>query len=155
MISILSAVVLMLTIGTLVQRQDMVASFLGSEDETAERRAVLVPDRASVAADTLTRIEVLGNDEALPHEARDALAVLTQPECGRVFVQDGALQFLAEGDCPATLDFLYGLDDVEAEGEGRVVVTVRGATGTRDAAEPAGPSRVAGLSPRGEPGLPS
>ncbi|MEM6944222.1 MAG: hypothetical protein AAF565_10785, partial [Pseudomonadota bacterium] len=134
MISILSGVVLMLAIGTLVQRQDLVADFFGSgsdEDDVA----ALVRDEVSVAPDTLTRIDVLDNDSGLPADAADRLAVLGQPGCGRVFVQAGALQFLAESDCEATQSISYSIEGTEL-GEGEVVVQVVGATGTRNAPEP-------------------
>ncbi|MEO1275258.1 MAG: hypothetical protein AAFV96_07640, partial [Pseudomonadota bacterium] len=60
MISILSGIVLMLAIGTLVQRQDLVADFFG-DGSAGDGELVLRPDDISVSPDTLTRIDVLAN----------------------------------------------------------------------------------------------
>ncbi|MEO1722725.1 MAG: hypothetical protein AAFR84_10015, partial [Pseudomonadota bacterium] len=136
MISILSGIVLMLAIGTLVQRQDLVADFFGDGSGDATTLA-LRPDEVSVAPDTLTRIDVLANDTGFAEGDEDKLAVLTQPGCGRVFVQGGALQFLAENDCQATQKITYTIEDRDDLEPGVVVVSVIGATGTRNAPEPA------------------
>ncbi|MEL7137517.1 MAG: hypothetical protein AAFP67_00645 [Pseudomonadota bacterium] len=136
MISILSGIVLMLAIGTLVQRQDLVADFFGDGSGDATTLA-LRPDEVSVAPDTLTRIDVLANDTGFAEGDEDKLAVLTQPGCGRVFVQGGALQFLAENDCEATQKITYTIEDRDDLEPGVVVVSVIGATGTRNAPEPA------------------
>ncbi|MEL6767976.1 MAG: hypothetical protein AAFP17_12405 [Pseudomonadota bacterium] len=139
MISILSGIVLMLAIGTLVQRQDIVADFFG--DGSAEEGALaLRPDDISVSPDTLTRIDVLANDTGVTDASRNELEVLSQPGCGRVFVQAGALQFLAENDCEATQEIAYGLASHPDLDQGMVTIRVIGATGTRNAPEPA-PSR--------------
>ena len=133
MISVLSGIVLMLAVGTLVQRGDVVLEFLtGAPDPI-----VLAPDEVTVAADTLTRIDVLGNDEGLRDGQAEKLVVLTQPECGRVFVQQGALQYLGERDCDPKQLIRYGLAEV-ADLSGEVRVTVAGATGDRRAPPPAG-----------------
>ncbi|MEM7496810.1 MAG: hypothetical protein AAF371_02315 [Pseudomonadota bacterium] len=135
MISILSGVVLMLAIGTLVQRQDLVSQFFGDGGAGGDGLA-FVGDDVEVAPDTLTRIDVLANDSGLPEGAQDQLTVLSQPGCGRVFVQAGALQFLAENDCEATQRITYSLAEASDIEPGVVVVRVRGATGTRNAPEP-------------------
>ncbi|MEM9762572.1 MAG: hypothetical protein AAF968_08705 [Pseudomonadota bacterium] len=139
MISILSGIVLMLAIGTLVQRQDLVADFFG-DGSAGDGELVLRPDDVSVSPDTLTRIDVLANDSGVGAVSRNELRVLSQPGCGRVFVQAGALQFLAENDCEATQQIAYGLANHPDLERGTVTVRVIGATGTRNAPEPA-PSR--------------
>ncbi|MEM9781619.1 MAG: hypothetical protein AAF899_03990 [Pseudomonadota bacterium] len=152
MISILSGIVLMLAIGTLIQRQEVLPGMFGG-DEDAETLA-LRPDAVEVAPDTLTRIDVLANDTGLPEDAADQLAVLSQPTCGRVFVQGDALQFLAEVDCAATQTFDYNLKASETEAA-TVTVTVRGATGIRNAPEPSSSNDVAALAPATAPTAPA
>ncbi|MDT8344649.1 MAG: hypothetical protein RQ752_09470 [Thermohalobaculum sp.] len=134
MISVLSGIVLMLAIGTLVQRGDVVADLFSGEPDPI----VLVEDIASVDADTLARIDVLANDTGLEDADASRLVVLTQPECGRVFVQDGALQYLGDRNCAASQRIVYGISGVDTSEAGEVLVNVRGATGVaRPAAEPA------------------
>ncbi|MEL6578037.1 MAG: hypothetical protein AAFQ81_19305, partial [Pseudomonadota bacterium] len=135
----MSGIVLMLAIGTLVQRQDLVADFFG-DGSAGDGELVLRPDDISVSPDTLTRIDVLANDSGVGSASRNELEVLSQPGCGRVFVQAGALQFLAENDCEATQQIAYGLANHPDLERGTVTVRVIGATGTRNAPEPA-PSR--------------
>ncbi|MEL7347266.1 MAG: hypothetical protein AAFN17_05890, partial [Pseudomonadota bacterium] len=150
MISILSGIVLMLAVGTLVQRQDMVSELLGGDG--SPNVIALRPDAISVAPDTLTRIDVLANDENLTVADYARLEVLSQPNCGRVFVQGEALQFLAEVDCEATQTFTYTLTGLDAdERVGEVTVNVRGATGTRNAPEPQVNDQVALLDPSAAP----
>lgn len=133
MISVLSGIVLMLAIGTLVQRGDVVADLFSGEPDPI----VLAEDIASVDADTLARIDVLANDTGLNDADASRLVVLTQPECGRVFVQDGALQYLGDRNCAASQRIVYGISGVDTSETGEVLVNVRGATGVaRPAAEP-------------------
>ncbi|MEM1102090.1 MAG: hypothetical protein AAGH73_11265, partial [Pseudomonadota bacterium] len=144
MISILSGIVLMLAIGTLVQRQDLVSSLMGDDAEDL----ALNDDQLSVAPDTLTRVDVLANDTGVGASDGARLSVLSQPNCGRVFVQNGALQFLAEQDCGATQTFQYALDGEDALAPGTVTVSVRGATGIRNAPEPSVGGSIALDAPR-------
>ena len=124
MISVLSGIVLMLAIGTLVQRGDVVAEFFAGEPDPI----VLARDVVTVDADTLTRIDVLANDTGLKDRDGQKLVVLAQPECGRVFVQEGALQYLGERRCLATQRVLYGLAGVDIKESGEVAITVQGTT---------------------------
>ncbi|MEM6973504.1 MAG: hypothetical protein AAF577_11925 [Pseudomonadota bacterium] len=145
MISILSGIVLMLAIGTLIQRQDVVSEYLGGDEEP--EALALRPDAVEVAPDTLTRIDVLANDTGLPRNAAEQLEVVSQPGCGRVFVQGDALQFLAEIDCDATQSFDYKLAATETA-PAAVTVTVRGATGIRNAPEPVQTRESVALAPQ-------
>ncbi|MCL5778019.1 hypothetical protein M1105_13605 [Limibaculum sp. FT325] len=148
MISVLSGIVLMLAIGTLVQRGDVVAEFFAGEPEPT----VLVKDVVTVDADTLTRIDVLANDTGLKDRVGQKLVVLAQPECGRVFVQEGALQYLGERRCLATQRVLYGLAGVDIKESGEVAITVRGTTPQPEAGD-----KVAALrdAPTPTPAIPT
>ncbi|MEO1469558.1 MAG: hypothetical protein AAFV86_10895, partial [Pseudomonadota bacterium] len=153
MISILSGIVLMLAIGTLIQQQEVVSEYLGGESEP--ETVALRPDRVEVSPDTLTRIDVLANDIGIGERAQMGLEVLSQPSCGRVFVQGGALQFLAEIDCERIQTFEYTVAGVEGAEPVGVTVTVRGATGVRNAPEPTAGTGVAGLAPATETTAPA
>ncbi|MEM6676511.1 MAG: hypothetical protein AAF675_01435 [Pseudomonadota bacterium] len=144
MISILSAIVLMLAIGTLVQRQDLLSDLFGDSEPDD---LALVSDEISVSPDTLTRVDVLENDTGLPDDAAERLEAVGQPGCGRVFVQAGAIQFLAENDCEAVQQFQYGIAGLEAD-PGVVTVRVIGATGIRNAPEPSHGGGIALTAPR-------
>ncbi|MBK0398606.1 hypothetical protein H0I76_05355 [Limibaculum sp. M0105] len=131
----------MLAVGTLVQRGDVVAEFLSGEPEPT----VLAKDVISVDADTLTRLDVLANDTGLSDRDASKLVVLAQPECGRVFVQNGALQYLGDRSCAAAQKVLYGLAGIDTEAHGEVEITLRGVKPAADKNEPEAPSNVVAL----------
>lgn len=117
MISILSGVVLMLALGVIAQRVDLAEGLFGPDPE----RVVLRDDIAVIEAGELVRIEVLGNDSGLKDGAGSRLGVVEMPDCGQVYVQDGALQFFGGLECLGKQRVAYVLDDETAE----VTVVVR------------------------------
>lgn len=123
MISILTAIVLMVVIGTMIQRADGFSFISGSETPRA-----LVGDQATVRANSLHRIDVLANDTGLESGDARRLVVKAAPACGRVFVQDGAFQYLAEDACVGRQRIVYGIGDESLEGV--VEIAVLGADGT-------------------------
>jgi len=121
LISILSGVVLMIAIGTVVQRGDSVAEFFG----TGRPEVVLKPDSATVMADELVKIDVLHNDVGVARSDGERLVVLVKPDCGRVFVQAGALQYLPGSGCAGEQRMRYGLADMPGTGDLSVTVLPR------------------------------
>ncbi|MEM1383041.1 MAG: hypothetical protein AAGG06_05290 [Pseudomonadota bacterium] len=117
MISILSGIVVMFAIGVLVQRGDALTNLLGfSDGDLAGNEALgavqereLVEDVAQVRAGQLVRIDVLANDEGLAENDGEILTIVAQPTCGRGFVQQGSLQYLASIDCSGPQIIKYGI----------------------------------------------
>ncbi|MEM7211943.1 MAG: hypothetical protein AAF479_08625 [Pseudomonadota bacterium] len=105
MISILSAVVLMVAIGTVIQRADIFQA--GPDDEAV---LILNPDTVDARANRLLRIDVLNNDSGLERADYANLELLSEPACGRVFVQGNALQYLPDASCVGQQRFQYGID---------------------------------------------
>ena len=85
MISILTGILLMVLVGTVIQRADGLSEFFGpSEPETpAVPIAALTHDTVTIPADALARIDVLANDVGLSPQSRASLAVTKSPDCGR------------------------------------------------------------------------
>ena len=103
MISVLSAVVLMVAIGTVIQRADLISG--GSTEDAT----VLNPDLVDARPNRLLRIDVFGNDDGVTEQDRDRLALVGQPSCGQVFVQGQALQFLPDSSCVGQQVIEYGI----------------------------------------------
>jgi len=120
LISVMSGVILMVAVGTVVQRGDAVMSYLGM----GETAPILNPDSVTTMANDLVRIEVLSNDEHLMRGASEVLEVATHPACGRVFVQGGALQYLPITGCEGQQVVEYRLAGVSTVNYGEVIVTV-------------------------------
>lgn len=120
LISVMSGVILMIAVGTVVQRGDVVLSYLGM----GQKAPVLNPDQVTAMANDLVQVDVLANDEHMFRGAGERLVVATEPTCGRVFVQDGALQYLPVAGCEGQVVFEYRLDGVETAAYGEVVATV-------------------------------
>ncbi|MEM9138294.1 MAG: hypothetical protein AAGB15_00560 [Pseudomonadota bacterium] len=122
MISFLSAIVIMVAIGTLVQRADGLSGIFGSDEpETA-----LIADQLTVVPDTLTRIEVLANDVGLEDAEDGSLRIVSAPECGQVFVQGDVLQYLAEPACAGEQTWTYA---VTIDGQAMIADVVATVTG--------------------------
>lgn len=115
LISVLTAVVLMLVIGTFAQRFD-------PAPPVSVPGLAFGADAAMVRAGGLVRIDVLANDAGVPVRAASGLVVTQPPPCGRLFVQGTALQYLADPGCIGPQVFGYGLQGVLGEGSGRIVV---------------------------------
>lgn len=125
MMSVLSGIVLMIAIGTVVQRADLVQDYFGADSEV-----VLNPDIVDARANRLLRIDVLKNDEGVAEANRKDLKLVTSPECGRVFVQGAALQFLPNASCIGDQRMQYTLDG-HAGGIGEVVARMHSVDGKR------------------------
>ena len=123
MISILSAVVLMVAIGTVIQRADIFQDMLGDGHEL-----VLNPDQVQAQPNRLLRVDVLRNDEGLDEEDRNHLVVVAPPKCGRVFLQGAVLQYLPDSTCVGTQKILYGIDG-KGDAVGEVVAQMFSAEG--------------------------
>lgn len=108
MISMLSAIVLMVAIGTIIQRADGLSALFGGKEEAAPVIA-LNDDAINVPVDTLARIDVLANDEGLDAEAIARFAITSSPACGRLFVQGTTVQYLPEIECSVDQSFTYSV----------------------------------------------
>lgn len=119
MIPVLSAFVLMITLGTFLQRLDVVDRWLGGGD--ARPALVLLDDQAVTTAGTLLRMDVLANDEGVSNEMRQGLTIVSGPGCGRIYVRDGALEYLPGSDCVGQHIIRYGL---EGAGDDKVAAVI-------------------------------
>lgn len=122
LISILSGVVLMIAIGTVVQRG---SPFMGSGGDS-ETAFAPVPDRAEVGRDGSVTVDVLANDEGIEgvDGAGERLIVHTQPSCGRAQAERGKLTYTAGTSCSGKQTVRYGLI-TEPDVAGELVVTLR------------------------------
>lgn len=125
MISVLSGIVLMIAIGTVIQRADLVQDYFGSESHV-----VLNPDIVDARANRLLRIDVLKNDEGVAEADRKDLKLVKAPDCGRVFIQGEALQFLPDASCVGEQHIQYSLHGRE-DVVGEVVARMHSSDGER------------------------
>jgi hypothetical protein len=121
MMGMLTFLVIMVAIGTLIQRVDVVQRFFGGEIE----KLLLNRDEAFVRANVLSAIDVLRNDKGLEQGDADRLIVARQPDCGRVFAREGRLHYLPAERCAGAQNFRYAISGRSREQTGEVVVVVR------------------------------
>ncbi len=120
MISILSGIVLLIAVGTIIQRADGIAEMFGAEPV----EIVLVEDAVSTADPTLLQIDVLANDTGVTRRHRDMLVIVDGPDCGQVFIQDGTLQYLPTAGCAAEQTLRYSIKEEEIAEPGTVRVNL-------------------------------
>ncbi|MEM9059792.1 MAG: hypothetical protein AAGD13_04955 [Pseudomonadota bacterium] len=135
MISVLSAIVLMVAIGTVVQRADFLQGVVGSAPEI-----VLNTDDVQAYPNRLVRVDVFDNDEGLSDVQRSELTIVNEPDCGRVFRQGQVLQYLPEAGCSGTQIVRYGIrgesgtvGELRAHIVGPETTTVAASTGGENA----------------------
>jgi hypothetical protein len=121
MMSMLTFVVILVAIGTLVQRVDVIERFFGGGTVALE----LKRDEAIVRANALSSIDVLANDLGLKDGDAEKLIVTEQTKCGRVFVRDGQVQYLPPERCAGSQIFRYALTGRSYGQSGEVMVIVR------------------------------
>ncbi|MFQ5566820.1 MAG: Ig-like domain-containing protein, partial [Paracoccaceae bacterium] len=121
MMSMLTFVVIMVAVGTLVQRADVLERFFGEGAAALELRR----DEAIVRANALSSIDVLANDLGLRDDDPGKLIIVTQPGCGRVFVRDGQVQYLPAERCVGSQTFRYAISERSYGQAGEVLVVVR------------------------------
>lgn len=120
LISILSGVVLMIAIGTVVQRGDLLVDYFAAGKPPPQ----LERDEITAMANDLVRINVLANDTNLSARDRDRLVIAAAPECGRVFIQEGFVQYLPVSGCEGQQVIRYTIEGEDPSVSGEVVATV-------------------------------
>jgi hypothetical protein len=121
MMSMLTVVVILVAVGTLVQRVDFLERFFGGGTVALEH----IRDEAIVRANALSSIDVLANDLGLKSGDAEKLIVTEQPKCGRVFVRDGQAHYLPAERCAGSQIFRYALSGRSYGQSGEVMVVVR------------------------------
>jgi hypothetical protein len=121
MMSMLTVVVILVAVGTLVQRVDFLERFFGGGTVELEH----IRDEAIVRANALSSIDVLANDLGLKSGDAERLIVTEQPKCGRVFVRDGQAHYLPAERCAGSQVFRYALSGRSYGKSGEVMVVVR------------------------------
>jgi len=121
MMSMLTFVVIMVAVGTLIQRVDVLDILFGTGTDKLEFRQ----DEAIVRANALSGIDVLANDIGIEEGDAARLIVVEQPKCGRVFVRDGQAQYLPAERCVGSQTFKYAISGRNTGQLGEVLVAVR------------------------------
>ncbi|HUF86498.1 MAG TPA: hypothetical protein VMM59_03880, partial [Thermohalobaculum sp.] len=118
MMGMLTFVVIMLAVGTMIQRADFFQRLFG----TGDAEPVLVADEAMVQATQTVAVDVLANDSGIGPDAAGRLTIVAEPECGRAFVREGRVMYLGTEGCIGEQTVRYGLGSAEATAELRIVV---------------------------------
>jgi hypothetical protein len=121
MMGMLTFVVIMIALGTIIQRVDVIERFFG-DGPTA---IVLQRDEVIVRANALTQIDVLANDDGVDQADAENLFISQQPACGRVFIRDGKARYLPAERCAGTQSFRYAISGRDYVDPGEVAVVVR------------------------------
>ncbi len=121
MMSMLTFLVIMMAIGTAIQRFDLLERYFGEGTVALEYQR----DEALVRANALSDIDVLGNDLGVKNGDPENLIIVVQPKCGRVFARDGQAQYLPAERCVGTQSFKYAISGRNRGQTGEVVVVVR------------------------------
>lgn len=127
MLPMLTGIIVMLAIGMVIQRSDAVMEFLTGDSGADAVPIVLNADTIQTRARNLRRIDVLANDSGLGELDRSRLVVVAEPDCGDVFVQNGALQYLAGPECTQFQTISYGIEGDPDNAVGTVQVRIQGA----------------------------
>jgi len=107
MISFLSAIVIMVAIGTVIQKADGIPDLFGPSEPTF----VFREDAVIAVPGVLQRIEVFENDSGADLRQRRTLYVVERPACGEVFVQGDVLQYLPTAGCRGRQTIHYSVAD--------------------------------------------
>ena len=121
MMSMLTFVVILIAVGTALQRYDVVGRFFGEGTVALEYQR----DEAIVRANALSNIDVLANDLGLKEGDAENLIVVVQPKCGRVFALNGQVQYLPAERCAGSQTFKYAVSGRDRGKIGEVMVVVR------------------------------
>jgi hypothetical protein len=121
MMSMLTFLVIMMAIGTAIQRFDLLERYFGEGTVALKYQR----DEALVRANALSDIDVLGNDLGVKNGDPENLIIVVQPKCGRVFARDGQAQYLPAERCVGTQSFKYAISGRNRGQTGEVVVVVR------------------------------
>lgn len=104
MISFLTAIIVMVAIGTVIQRADIFD--VGDDDEEV---VALIDDNIVVPANALQKLDIFANDTGITNAEKESLVVLSEPKCGRVLARRGVLQYYASDDCAGEQKIVYTL----------------------------------------------
>ena len=108
MISFLTAIVVMVAIGTVIQR----ASIFGGGD-TEQVVVALVDDEIAVPANTLFKLDIFANDTGISEEEKKSLTILSEPKCGRLLAGRGVLQYFGGDACAGEQKIVYTLSAMD------------------------------------------
>ncbi len=103
MISFLSAIIVMIAIGTVIQRADI---FSGGEEEPG---LALVDDNFVLPANTLQKLDIFANDTGISKSDMASLTILSEPACGRVLVGGGVVKYYGSDECVGEQKIIYTL----------------------------------------------
>jgi hypothetical protein len=146
MMGMLTFAVIMIAVGTLIQRLDFFERLFGTGTPAPELRA----DEAAARAGETVAIDVLANDVGLAEGDAARLAILERPRCGRAVVRDGRVQYRAEDRCAGAQSFRYTLTGTEGEASAEVRISVSRPEPRAEPARPA-PAAAAGEADGGLP----
>jgi hypothetical protein len=117
LIAILSAVVLMVAVGTVIQRSEGAAGLWSDDEQSAEQTSelqVLVEDHAVIPVNEVSTLDVLANDIGLTAEMSAGLQVLDAPVCALMSVGDGVIQFFPQLGCEGSHTLSYTVPGLQA-----------------------------------------
>lgn len=99
---ILTAVVLTVTVGTMVQKSEFIMAAFTSPDEFEA-----VDDAFSVRAGRTQTLDVLSNDMNVGDSDASNILIVTQPTCGSVERDGGLLEYSRSDSCEGRISFTY------------------------------------------------
>ena len=107
MISFMTAIVLMIAVGTVIQKAGN-----GSDSDTDAQRPVsgvvrLADDKVTARAGETVRLDVFANDEGLLPIQRTGLNIVRAPDCGRINVLGDAVEYIAGEECVGERRIVY------------------------------------------------
>ena len=143
MMGMLTFVVIMLAVGTFIQRAEFFQRLMGTSGPAAELR----PDVAEVRVGEAAAIDVLANDSGADDPAM--LVIAAAPACGSAAARDGQIAYTATSECLGAqrLTYGYGTEGPTAElrisvrppekGEGKLQTVIRSGASETAASDPA------------------
>lgn len=123
MIPVLSAMVLMIVLGTFLQRMEAVDRWMGGGE--AEAALVLRDDEVDAPAGAVLRIDVFANDVGIGDRATAGLSIVKAPACGRLFVRGGVLEYYPGPACAGRHEIRYTVAGAGQQQVARVIARIR------------------------------
>ncbi|MEL6680127.1 MAG: hypothetical protein AAFQ51_15585, partial [Pseudomonadota bacterium] len=115
----LTALVLVVGLGTMAQKSDLIMAAFGSVDAYEG-----VEDAYAVRAGSPQRLDVLANDLNVAEGDADRILIVKPPICGTLRRSTGTLEYVESAACEGRITFTYCVIQGEACPSARVTLTV-------------------------------
>ncbi|MFK7944543.1 MAG: hypothetical protein AB8B85_16740 [Paracoccaceae bacterium] len=124
MMSFLTAIIIMVAVGTVIQKAGSGADDDPSNGVAASAQFRLIDDTVTIAAGQQAEIHVLANDTGVNTDRSRGLSVLRAPDCGWIAVRGSVLEYLPDASCVGERRIVYTIPDASGGDTATVFISV-------------------------------